>query len=156
MFNESSDDITWPDLQGKGLRIGLVQARFNTAITQGLRQACQDELTRLGVAPQDQTVITVPGALEVPLALQSLASLKAFDALVALGCIIRGETYHFELVANESGAGVTRVSLDHGLPIANAILTTENLAQAQARMHPKGRDAARVAVEMARLKTQRP
>jgi 6,7-dimethyl-8-ribityllumazine synthase len=92
----------------------------------------------------------------VPLALQSLASLKAFDALVALGCIIRGETYHFELVANESGAGVTRVSLDHGLPIANAILTTENLEQAQARMQPKGRDAARVAVEMARLKTQRP
>ncbi|MEY2781906.1 MAG: hypothetical protein RL307_1610 [Pseudomonadota bacterium] len=156
MFHESSDDITWPNLQGKGLRIGLVQARFNTAITQGLREACQTELTRLGVAAQDQTLITVPGALEVPLALQSLASLKAFDALIALGCIIRGETYHFELVANESGAGVTRVSLDHGLPIANAILTTENLAQAQARMIPKGRDAARVAVEMARLKTQKP
>ncbi len=156
MFHESSDDITWPNLQGKGLRIGLVQARFNTAITQGMREACQTELTRLGVAAQDQTLITVPGALEVPLALQSLASLKAFDALIALGCIIRGETYHFELVANESGAGVTRVSLDHGLPIANAILTTENLAQAQARMIPKGRDAARVAVEMARLKTQKP
>jgi 6,7-dimethyl-8-ribityllumazine synthase len=144
MFHESSDDITWPNLQGKGLRIGLVQARFNTAITQGLREACQTEL------------ITGPGALEGPRALQSLASLKAFDALIALGCIIRGETYHFELVANESGAGVTRVSLDHGLPIANAILTTENLAQAQARMIPKGRDAARVAVEMARLKTQKP
>ena len=83
MFNESSDDITWPDLQGQGLRIGLVQARFNTAVTQGLLKACQDELTQLGVAPQDQTVITVPGALEVPLALQSLASLKAFDALVS-------------------------------------------------------------------------
>jgi 6,7-dimethyl-8-ribityllumazine synthase len=155
MFNESTDDIIWPELQGAGLRIGLVQARFNTAITQGLRDACQQELTRLGVAPDDQTLITVPGALEVPLALQSMANLKAFDALIALGCIIRGETYHFELVANESGAGVTRVSLDHGLPIANAILTTENLAQAQARMQPKGRDAARVAVEMARLKTQR-
>jgi len=96
----------------------------------------------------------VPGALEVPLALQALATrdgAQTFDALIALGCIIRGETYHFELVANESGAGVTRVGLDYGVPIANAILTTENEAQALARQHDKGRDAAQVAVEMARL-----
>jgi len=96
-------------------------------------------------------VVTVPGALEVPLALDALAESDDYDALVALGCIIRGETYHFELVANESGAAVTRVGLDHRLPIANAILTTEDLAQAQARQDEKGRDAARVAVEMARL-----
>jgi len=95
---------------------------------------------------------TVPGALEVPLALQWLARRGEFDALIALGCIIRGETYHFELVANESGAGVTRVALDLDIPVANAILTTENLAQAQARQTDKGRDAARVAVEMALLK----
>jgi 6,7-dimethyl-8-ribityllumazine synthase len=95
--------------------------------------------------------ILVPGALEVPLALQALAEKNRYDALIALGCVIRGETYHFELVANESGAGVSRVALDYQLPIANAILTTENLEQAIARQTDKGRDAARVAVEMANL-----
>ena len=93
----------------------------------------------------------VPGALEIPIALQALAERQEFDALIALGCIVRGETYHFELVANESGAGVSRVALDHHLPIANAILTTEDMAQAVARQTDKGRDAARVAVEMALL-----
>jgi 6,7-dimethyl-8-ribityllumazine synthase len=89
--------------------------------------------------------------LEVPLALQGMAEKGSFDALVALGCIIRGETYHFELVANESGAGVTRIALDYQLPIANAILTTEDMPQAIARQDEKGRDAARVAIEMANL-----
>ena len=96
-------------------------------------------------------LIQVPGALEVPVALLALAEKLEYDALVAVGCIIRGETYHFELVANESGAGVSRVALDYQIPIANAILTTENLAQAIARQTEKGRDAARVAVEMANL-----
>ena len=107
----------------------------------------------MGVAEADIVHVTVPGALEVPLALQALAQQEEppFQALIALGCIIRGETYHFELVANESGAGVTRVGLDYHIPIANAILTTEDQAQALARQHDKGRDAARVAVEMARL-----
>ena len=95
--------------------------------------------------------VTVPGALEVPLALKALAESGDYDALVAIGCVIRGETYHFELVANESGAGVMRVSLDHSVPIANAILTVENEAQAWARVEEKGRDAARVAVELANL-----
>jgi len=139
------------NLDGQGLRIGLVQARFNESITNALAQACLGELDALGVAAGDITHVFVPGALEVPLALQALAKTGRFDALVALGCIIRGETYHFELVANESGAGVTRVSLDHGLPIANVILTTENLPQALARQTEKGVDAARVVVEMARL-----
>ena len=94
---------------------------------------------------------SVPGALEVPVALQALAEKDKYDALIALGCIIRGETYHFELVANESGAGVSRIALDYQLPMANAILTTENLEQAVARQTEKGRDAARVAVEMANL-----
>ena len=138
-------------LDGTGLAIGIVRARFNDAITAALHAACLDELQRLGVAAQDIRSVTVPGALEVPVALQALAAAESFDALVALGCIIRGETYHFELVANESGAGVSRVSLDHGIPVANAILTVENEAQAQARIEEKGRDAARVAVEMARL-----
>jgi 6,7-dimethyl-8-ribityllumazine synthase len=145
---------TDPTVNGAGLRIGIVQARFNTSITDALAQACRTELNRLGVSDESIEHVMVPGALEVPLALQALATrddTQTFDALIALGCIIRGETYHFELVANESGAGVTRVGLDYGVPIANAILTTENEAQAIARQHDKGRDAAQVAVEMARL-----
>lgn len=138
-------------LDGKGLKIGIVQARFNESITNTLAQSCTGELHRLGVATADITHVFVPGALEVPLALQALAGRGGFDALVALGCIIRGETYHFELVANESAAGVTRVGLDYRLPIANVILTTENLEQAVARQVEKGVDAARVVVEMCNL-----
>ena len=136
-------------LDGEGLVVGIVQARFNADITAKLAESCLAELAALGVSADDITHVTVPGALEIPIALQALAD--ECDALIALGCIIRGETYHFELVANESGAGVTRVSLDQDLPIANAILTVENEAQAWARAEDKGRDAARVAVEMAKL-----
>ncbi len=139
------------ELIGEGLRIGIVQARFNDALTRKLASACLAELERLDVEASDIKHITVPGALEIPVALKAMAESGDFDALVALGCIIRGETYHFELVANESGAGVTRVSLDHQIPIANAILTVESEAQAWARAEEKGRDAARVAVEMANL-----
>ena len=141
---------TQPD--GTGLRIGIVQARFNESITNALAQACRSTLEEdLNIDPAHITLVQVPGALEVPLALMALAERDEFDALIALGCIIRGETYHFELVANESGAGVSRVGLDYGIPIANAILTTENLDQAVARQTEKGRDAAYVAVEMANL-----
>jgi 6,7-dimethyl-8-ribityllumazine synthase len=139
------------NLNGAGLRVGVVQARFNEGITNALAQACLDELIQLGVATEHTQHVTVPGALEVPAALQSMADSDRFDALIALGCVIRGETYHFELVCNESAAGVTRVGLDSGLPIANAILTTENLSQAVSRQEEKGRDAARVAIEMAHL-----
>ena len=138
-------------LNGKGLHIGIVQARFNEDITNTLAQACKAELAALGVGAERIHHVFVPGALEVPLALQALADMGQFDALVALGCIIRGETYHFELVANESGAGVSRVALDYHIPIANAIITTEDMPQAVARQTDKGRDAARVAVEMAQL-----
>ena len=146
-----ADKGTEGELQGEGLRIGIVRARFNEPITAKLASACLAELERLDVDPADIKLVSVPGALEVPVALKAMAASGDFDALVALGCIIRGETYHFELVANESGAGVSRVSLDHGLPIANAILTVEDEAQAWARAEEKGRDAARVAVEMANL-----
>jgi 6,7-dimethyl-8-ribityllumazine synthase len=139
------------NLNGSGLRVGVVQARFNEGITNALAQACLDELAQLGVASEHVHHVTVPGALEVPAALQAMADSDRFDALIALGCVIRGETYHFELVCNESAAGVTRVGLDSGLPIANAILTTENLPQAVARQEEKGRDAAQVAIEMAHL-----
>ena len=136
---------------GAELRVGIVQARFNAPVCEALRRACVAELLRLGVSEEDVFVCTVPGALEIPLALQQLARTGEFDALVALGAVIRGETYHFEVVSNESAAGVMRVSLDHGVPVANAILTTENDEQAQARALEKGTDAARVVVEMANL-----
>jgi 6,7-dimethyl-8-ribityllumazine synthase len=138
-------------LDGTDVRIAIVQARFNAEITQAMLEVCRAELRALGVSAKHITTITVPGALEVPIALKAMADQDDFDALVAIGCVIRGETYHFELVANESGAGVTRVSLDHQVPIANAILTVENEAQALARVEDKARDAARVAVEMANL-----
>ena len=138
-------------LDGKKLFIGIVQARFNETITNALADACKQELAALGVEEKNITHVKVPGALEIPCALQALAESGKYDALVALGCIIRGETYHFELVANESGSAVTRLALDYQLPIANAILTTENLLQAEVRQHEKGYDAARVAVEMANL-----
>ena len=138
-------------LDGSRLHIGIVQARFNESITDALASACLQELQALGVNPRHIEHVRVPGALEVPVALQALAERDRYDALIALGCIIRGETNHFELVANESGAGVSRIALDYQLPVANAILTTENEAQALARQHEKGRDAARVAVEMANL-----
>ena len=138
-------------LDGRDLRIGIVQARFNAAITDALAQACVAELKLLGVAAKHIEHVTVPGALEIAVALDALARAEDCDALIALGCIIRGETYHFELVANESGAGVTGVSLKHETPIANAILTVETEAQAWARAEVNGREAARVAVEMANL-----
>lgn len=141
-------------LDGNELVIGIVQARFNESITDALAQACRAELLALGVQEKDIDHVHVPGALEVPVALQALAEKGGYDALIALGCIIRGETYHFELVANESAAGVTRVALDYQLPVANAILTTENVEQAVARQTDKGRDAAQVAVEMANLLEQ--
>ncbi len=149
-----ADKGTADKLDGKKLHIGIVQARFNEGITNALAAACRSALIDLGVQEKHITHVLVPGALEVPMALQALAEQDEFDALIALGCIIRGETYHFELVANESGAGVSRVALDYQVPVANAILTTENLEQAIARQTEKGRDAAYVAVEMANLLDQ--
>ncbi len=148
---KDADQGSAGELIGEGLRIAIVRARFNDAITGRLAQACLAELERLDVDSTDIRHVTVPGALEIPLALKALADSGEYDALVAIGCVIRGETYHFELVANESGAGITRVALDHGVPIANAVLTVDNESQAWARADDKGRDAARVAVEMANL-----
>jgi len=148
---QGADQGQGGELIGEGLRIGIVRARFNDSITQKLAQACLSELDRLEVDSNDIKHITVPGALEVPVALKAMADSGDFDALIALGCVIRGETYHFELVSDVSAAGVSRISLDHQIPIANAILTVENEAQAWARAEDKGRDAARVAVEMANL-----
>ena len=146
-----ADKGTASRLDGRKLVIGIVQARFNQEVTNALAKACWDELLSRGVQEKNIEHVQVPGALEVPVALQAMAEKGGFDALIALGCIVRGETYHFELVANESGAGVTRIALDYQLPVANAILTTENMEQAVARQVDKGRDAAQVAIEMANL-----
>jgi len=142
---------TTTTIDGRDLRIAIVQSRFNAPVTDKLAQSCLAELATLGVEARHIKHVSVPGALEIPLALEVLADTDDYDALVALGCVIRGETYHFELVANQSGDGVLRVSLKHQVPIANAILTVENEAQAWARAEDKGRDAARVAVAMANL-----
>ena len=143
--------LTGENLRGEHLNIGIVQSRFNESITNALRDACVEELIAHGVQPENITWIQVPGALEIPIVLQSLASKGGFNALIALGCVIRGETYHFELVSNESSSGITRISLDHHIPIINAVITTENQVQAIVRQDEKGRDAARAAIEMSHL-----
>jgi 6,7-dimethyl-8-ribityllumazine synthase len=138
-----------PDLSGAGLRIGIVRSRFNEAIGLALLKTCDARLKELGVASVKTQ--SVPGALEVPLVLQKLANTGNYDALIALGAVIRGETYHFEVVANESASALMQVQLDTGIPVANGILTTDTDAQAEARTAQKGRDCAEVAVEMANL-----
>ena len=144
-----SKDTVQSMADGTGLRIGIVQSRFNAYATEALLEACMAELLRLGVAEEDITLMRVPGALEIPFGLQQLASTEEYDALVALGAVIRGETYHFEVVSNESASGISQVGFHFDIPIANAVLTCENDEQVQVRMHQKGVDAARVAVEMA-------
>ena len=143
-----------PQLDGKGLRIGVVWSRFNEEIVRELVTACDKQLVELGVAAADIDVVSVPGALEIPLVLQSLALERRgfgrrYDALVALGAVVRGETYHFEVVANESARGILEVQLEMGIPVANAVLTCDTEEQAKARAGAKGAEAARVAVEMA-------
>lgn len=140
-----------PDTSGLGVRVGIVMSRFNEDVCEGLLDACRDELVECGVRAEDMILVTVPGALEIPLALQKLAKTSNYDALIALGAVIRGETYHFEIVANESSRGLMQVQLETGVPIVNAILTTDDEDQAYARMTEKGADAARVALEMANL-----
>ncbi|MCO6427959.1 6,7-dimethyl-8-ribityllumazine synthase [Nitrosomonas communis] len=138
-------------LDGNELRIGIVMSRFNIDIGEGLLGACTAELTKQGVQGSNMLLATVPGALEIPLALQKMALSDQFDALIALGAVIRGETYHFEVVSNESARGLIAVQLDTGIPVANGILTTDNDDQALARMAQKGVEAARAAIEMAHL-----
>ena len=148
-------DVAAPDLDGKGLRIGIVWSRFNEELVRQLLTACDRQLVELGVAADAIDVVSVPGALEIPLVLQQLAferrglAGRRYDALIALGCVVRGETFHFEIVAGESARGILDVQLETGMPIANGVLTTENEEQARARVAVKGAEAARVAVELA-------
>jgi len=138
-------------LDGSGLRIGIATTRWNTAVCDGLLSAATATLTKLGVKERDILIVTVPGALELPLALKKMAESGKYDALIAIGAVIRGDTYHFEIVANEMASGITRVQLDTGVPIGNAVLTTENEHQAVARMTAKGRDVVHCVIEMAQL-----
>jgi 6,7-dimethyl-8-ribityllumazine synthase len=140
-----------PRLDGSGLRVGIAMARFNIEVGEGLLSACTATLRKHGVADADVLIVTVPGALELPLVLQKLAQSGRFDALIALGAVIRGETYHFEIVSNESASGITTVQLDTGVPIANGVLTTDTDEQAEVRMEQKGADCAEAAIEMANL-----
>jgi 6,7-dimethyl-8-ribityllumazine synthase len=151
MARNDGNDRLEPNLEGKGLRIGIVVSRFNAEVGEALLAACTAALKKHGVLARDIRVITVPGALEAPLALQKMANTGKYDALIALGAVIRGETYHFEVVANQSAGGITSVALDTGVPVANGILTTDNDDQAAARVTQKGADCAAVAVEMANL-----
>ena len=139
------------DLNGQSLTVGVVMSRFNPEACEGLLSACVSELQRLGVDAEDIEIATVPGALEIPLVLQTMAQSGRFDALIALGAVIRGETYHFEVVSNDSCRAVMEVQLDTGIPVANGILTCEDDDQALARMRQKGEDCAQAAVEMANL-----
>jgi len=141
------------NLDGVGKRVGIVLSRFNSNIGDGLLDACYAELIKLGVKADDITISTVPGALETPLILSHMALSNNYDALIALGAIVRGETYHFEVVANESARGIAEVQLNTGMPISNAVLTTEDDDQALSRMHIKGAEAAQVAIEMVNLVT---
>ena len=140
-----------PDHNGAGLRVGIVMGRFNVDVGDGLLSSCTAGLVKHGVAQKDMRIVTVPGALEIPLTLKKMAQSGKYDALIALGAVIRGETYHFEIVSNESSRGITDVQLSTGVPIANGILTTENDDQAEVRMAQKGLDCAIAAIEMARL-----
>jgi 6,7-dimethyl-8-ribityllumazine synthase len=139
------------NLNGAGLKIGIVMSRFNQPVCEALLSSCVDELKRLGVADADMSIANVPGALEIPLVLQTLAQSGCFDALIALGAVIRGDTYHFEVVSNDACRAIMEVQLDNGIPIANGILTCESDEQAEVRMQPKGADCAQAAVEMANL-----
>lgn len=151
--HQDIDEIE-PSYDGAGLRVGVVMSRFNIDVCEGLLSACTAELRKCGVDPEDILIVTVPGALEVPFALREMAAEGRFDALVALGAVIRGETYHFEIVSNESARGVAAIQLESGIPVANGILTTDNDDQALARMSVKGAEAARAALEMANLVRQ--
>lgn len=140
-----------PDMNGEGLHIGIVRARFNEEIGLVELDTCLQELQALGVDEQDIMIVSVPGALELGVTLAKMAQTNEFDALIALGAVIRGETYHFELVSNESGASLSQVALGTGIPVINGVLTTDNDEQAQERAEGKGRDCAQAAVEMANL-----
>ena len=133
----------------KDLSIGIVSSRFNNEIVKKISKACISKLYTLGVNEKNIKHETVPGALEIPIALQKMKESGSFDVMIAIGLVIRGDTYHFEIVSNESASGIMRVQLDHSIPIINAVLTTNSSKEALARVNIKGEEAAEGAIEMA-------
>src|SRR5690554_3172678 len=140
-----------PDVNGEGLHIGIVRSRFNEEIGTAELESCLAQLAELGVDERDVMVVSVPGALELGVTLAQMAETFEFDALIALGAVIRGETYHFEVVSHESASAISRVALETGILVPNGVLTTEDQEQTRVRAEEKGRDCARAAVEMANL-----
>ena len=143
------------DFNARGLRFGIVASRFNDFIVDRLVDAAVDTLTKHGVTPSDIEVVRVPGAFETPLALKKLAEARRFSALIALGCVIRGATAHFDYVAGEASRGISHVSLAHDVPIGFGLLTVDTIEQAIERAGTKGgnkgADAALAAIQMATL-----
>jgi 6,7-dimethyl-8-ribityllumazine synthase len=140
-----------PRIAGTARRVGIVLSRFNPEIGEGLLASALRGLGEAGIDEKDVVIASVPGALEAPIVLQRMAQSGDFDALVALGAVIRGETYHFDIVANESARGVSEVALQFGIPVGNGILTCDTDEQARARMDAKGFEAAQAALEIANL-----
>ena len=140
----------------KGLRFGIVASRFNDFIVDRLLEAAVETLVQAGADSGDLDVVRVPGAFEIPLALKLLAAGDRYDGLLAIGCVIRGETPHFDYVSGESSRGVTDVSLEHRIPVGFGILTVDTIEQAEARSGPesnnKGVEAASAVIEMANLR----
>ncbi len=141
-----------PELSGSDLSIAVVVSRYNEDVSRRLLRGALNALAEHGIDEPD--VFWVPGALELPVTALALTEKSQYDAIVCLGCVVRGETYHFEVVANQTAAGLVNVQLDTGVPITNGVLTTEDREQAQARSGPKnnkGAEAALAAIEMANL-----
>lgn len=149
-------DVAAPELDGRGLKVAVLAARWNSEITVRLLEGVRRGLADAGVADDDVVVEWVPGAFELPLGAKAWAESGRVDGVICLGCVIRGETTHYEAVAGECAAGIQRVQLDTGVPVAFSALTVENLDQALARSegpggHNVGEDGAKVVVEMAAL-----
>jgi 6,7-dimethyl-8-ribityllumazine synthase len=150
-MEETEIDYIPADHDGAGLRIGIVRSRGKDALTKTIQAACLTELINIGVDRSDIICASVPGALDLAFALSQMAVSDQFDALIGIGCIVRGETYQFEVTSNESARGLADVGLRHGIPVANAVLIVDTGEQAQARAESKGAEAARIAVELTNL-----
>lgn len=143
------------EMRGSGLRIAVVVARFNEFITSRLLEGARSTLLAHGVREEDITVAWVPGSFEIPVTAKTLASSARYDAVICLGCVIRGETPHFDYVAGQAASGIVRASMDTGVPVIFGVLTTDNMDQAINRaggkMGNKGSEAAQAAIEMGNL-----
>jgi len=142
------------ELKGSGLKIGIAVSRFNSTVTKGLLEGAIDKLTQCGVKEDDIDVVWVPGAFELPQIIKKMAKLKRYDGIISLGCLIRGETPHFEYIASKVASGIAKLNLEHDIPIAFGVLTTDTIEQAMERSGlklNKGAQAAESLLEMVNL-----